>query len=187
MPLVGLQGKENVKLSKFSRGMLQRIGIAQSLINDPELIILDEPITGLDPKGRKEVKEILLNLKEQGRSIFFCSHVLHDVQEMCTDIGIINRGQLVCAGPISDLLAVKEYSVSADNIPQDTRDQLENIASSVSKTGDTLAAITDSKDKYEEIKGIMDEKGQNVTVSTTFDSLEDFFLRKIESTGKEEE
>ena len=122
---------------------------------------------------------ITLNSYKRKAGLTFClTHVLHDVQEMCTDIGIINRGKLVCDGPISDLLAVKEYNVSADNVPAETRDKVENMASSVSKTGDTLTATVDSEDKFGEIKKVLDEKGQNVTVSKTFDSLEDFFLIK---------
>jgi ABC-2 type transport system ATP-binding protein len=80
LPLVGLEHAGNLQLRKFSKGMLQRIGIAQALINDPELVVLDEPMSGLDPIGRKEVKDIMIHLKERGKTIFFSTHILPDVE-----------------------------------------------------------------------------------------------------------
>jgi len=91
---VGLEDAASVQLRKFSRGMLQRIGIAQALVNDPELVILDEPLSGLDPVGRKEIRNIILKLRSQGRTVVFSSHVLSDVEAICDRVGILMQGQL---------------------------------------------------------------------------------------------
>jgi len=101
---VGLESSAHLQLRKFSKGMLQRIGIAQALINDPELIILDEPMSGLDPIGRKEMRELILNLKTQGKTVFFSSHITHDVEMICDRVGILVGGRLLRIGGLSELL-----------------------------------------------------------------------------------
>ena len=105
---VGLESSANVQLRKFSKGMLQRIGIAQALINDPELIILDEPMSGLDPIGRKEMRELILMLKSQGKTIFFSSHIIHDVEVVCDRVGILVNGKLLALGRIDEITNEKE-------------------------------------------------------------------------------
>jgi ABC-2 type transport system ATP-binding protein len=105
---VGLESSENVQLRKFSKGMLQRIGIAQALINDPELVILDEPMSGLDPIGRKEMRELMRALKSQGKTIFFSSHIIHDVEVICDRVGILVHGKLLAIGRIDEIVEEKE-------------------------------------------------------------------------------
>jgi ABC-2 type transport system ATP-binding protein len=104
--LVGLDQKTAKKkqLRQYSKGMLQRVGMAQALINDPELVFLDEPMSGLDPLGRYQVREIILSLKEQGKTIFFNSHILTDVEQICDRIAILARGELLCVGSLEEIL-----------------------------------------------------------------------------------
>jgi len=102
---VGLTDAADVHLRKYSKGMLQRIGIAQALINDPELILLDEPMTGLDPVGRLEVKRIIQRLHDEGKTIMFNSHVLSDVEELCSHIAIMRQGVVVWTGTVPEALA----------------------------------------------------------------------------------
>lgn len=104
LSLVGLSDAAKQRVGKYSKGMGQRMGIAQSLIADPELVLLDEPSSGLDPIGRKEIKNIILDLKKQGRSVFFNSHILADVEEICDSIGIIDQGKLIEVGKVKKLL-----------------------------------------------------------------------------------
>jgi ABC-2 type transport system ATP-binding protein len=92
------------QLRQYSKGMLQRVGMAQVLINDPELIFLDEPMSGLDPLGRYQLREIILSLKSAGKTIFFNSHVLSEVEQICDRIGILDRGELICEGALAELL-----------------------------------------------------------------------------------
>lgn len=97
---VGLENAANQPIQNFSKGMKQRLGLAQALVNDPEYLFLDEPLDGLDPIGRREFKKIILGLKKLGKTIFFNTHVLSDVEEICDQIGIINQGKLIYSGPI---------------------------------------------------------------------------------------
>ena len=103
---VGLakQSARKKQLRQYSKGMLQRVGMAQALINDPELVFLDEPMSGLDPLGRYQMREIILSLKEQGRTIFFNSHILADVEKVCDRIAILARGELICTGSVAELI-----------------------------------------------------------------------------------
>lgn len=114
LELVSLIGAENMALRKYSKGMLQRIGIAQALINDPEVIFLDEPLSGLDPLGRKEVRDIVLRLKGEGKTIFFCSHILPDVEMICDRIGILNNGRLIAVGNLDELLQLDAKGIEIE-------------------------------------------------------------------------
>ncbi len=109
LELVGLTDAAKRPIGKFSKGMMQRLGIAQSLLNDPELIFWDEPTSGLDPIGRRDVRTILHRLKSEGKTIFFNSHLLPDVSEVCDRIGILNRGRLIYQGKVSDITAGGNY------------------------------------------------------------------------------
>jgi ABC-2 type transport system ATP-binding protein len=103
--LVGLSDRAQSSIKEFSRGMLQRLGIAQALVNKPELVILDEPLNGLDPYGRRDLKRIFLNLKENGCTVFFSSHILADAEDLCDHVTILNRGKRIADGDTKQLLA----------------------------------------------------------------------------------
>lgn len=108
--MVELGWAKRRQLKEYSKGMTRRIGLAQALINDPELILLDEPTTGLDPMGTRWMKDLLLKLREQGKTIIMCSHQLDDVQDVCDRIGILHQGELKELGRVSDLLKVREMT-----------------------------------------------------------------------------
>ncbi len=105
---VGLEEKGKIKVKKFSKGMLQRLGIAQALINDPDLLFLDEPTDGIDPVGRREIREILLKLKEEGKTIFINSHLLSEVERISDEVAILKDGRLLKYGTIEDFISVKD-------------------------------------------------------------------------------
>jgi ABC-2 type transport system ATP-binding protein len=104
---VGIGAERRLQLRKFSKGMLQRVGIAQALINNPELVILDEPMSGLDPLGRRDVRTLILRLRDAGTTVFFSSHVLSDAEALCSRVAILARGRLVAAGRLTDMLALQ--------------------------------------------------------------------------------
>ena len=103
LELVGLDQAKKMRIRKYSKGMMQRLGIAQALIGNPQLIIMDEPMSGLDPLGRTEVVRLILTLKEQGKTVFFSSHILHDVETICDRVGILVKGRLTYLGSLSQL------------------------------------------------------------------------------------
>lgn len=105
---VGMKNAENLELRKYSKGMLQRIGIAQAILGDPEILILDEPMSGLDPLGRKEIRDLILKLGAEGRTILFSSHVISDIETICRQVAFVHKGRLVSYGPIEGLLTHQE-------------------------------------------------------------------------------
>src|SRR5467141_288560 len=99
------ESKWNTQLRKFSKGMLQRVGLAQALVNDPEVVFLDEPMSGLDPVGRREVRDLIASLRAQGKTVFMCSHILSDIEVLCDNVAILKAGRLAHAGSLDELRA----------------------------------------------------------------------------------
>jgi len=110
LKLVDLEGAADRRLGGYSKGMLQRIGLAQALVQEPRLVILDEPTAGVDPVGSREIRDLILDLKHRGITVFLCSHLLEQVQEVCDQVGIIHRGKMVKEGRIDDLLAIGDQT-----------------------------------------------------------------------------
>src|SRR5215470_12104016 len=104
---VGIGAERRLQLRRFSKGMLQRVGIAQALINDPELVIFDEPMSGLDPLGRREVRSLILRLRDRGCTVFFSSHVLSDAEALCSRVAILAQGRLVAAGSLHEMVSLE--------------------------------------------------------------------------------
>jgi ABC-2 type transport system ATP-binding protein len=110
LDLVGLQNARNRRLGGYSKGMLQRIGLAQALINEPRLVVLDEPTAGVDPEGSREIRDLILDLKRRGITVLLSSHLLAQVQEICDRVGILAQGVLVREGQVTDLLAIENQT-----------------------------------------------------------------------------
>ena len=128
LDLVGLAEKAHVRLSSYSKGMLQRAGLAQTLINDPDLLLLDEPTSGLDPIGQREMRDVFLKLREQGKTLFLCSHQLSEAELICDRIGILHKGRLNKIGKLDDLLTMKHaVKIKAMNIDKETHNKLNKI------------------------------------------------------------
>ena len=131
---VGLQEKDwKRQLRKYSKGMLQRVGLAQSLINEPEIVFLDEPMSGLDPVGRREIRELIAGLRDKGVTVFMSTHILSDIEALCDEVAILRNGKLAASGNLSDLLENHEeqrvLEISVQGVAADAiRDQIEFIA-----------------------------------------------------------
>jgi ABC-2 type transport system ATP-binding protein len=186
LSLVGLEGKEKIQLRKFSKGMLQRIGIAQALINDPKLVILDEPMSGLDPIGRKEIRDIIIHLKEKGKTIFFSSHILPDVEMICDRIGIIGKGQLIKTGKVDDLIhsmGTQSIEVTVEGVSGNVLAKLEAQGSRVQQaltSGNRSLLVFEKEDDVQRgIKMIMADGGKIISVTHQKMSLEDYFVKQI--------
>ncbi|PIR87177.1 MAG: hypothetical protein COU11_01720 [Candidatus Harrisonbacteria bacterium CG10_big_fil_rev_8_21_14_0_10_49_15] len=120
---INLHHARDAKIATYSKGMKQRLGFAQALVNDPQYIFLDEPLDGLDPLGRKEIKEIIKSLKAAGKTVFFNSHILYDTEELCDQIGIIDKGQLLYIGPVQEFCKGQSLEVSFVKLIEATRQE----------------------------------------------------------------
>jgi ABC-2 type transport system ATP-binding protein len=126
--MVGLNWAKRRQLKEYSKGMTRRIGLAQALINDPELIVLDEPTTGLDPIGTREMKDLIIRLKEQGKTVLMCSHLLADVQDVCDRIGILYQGEMKELGRVDTLLKVRDVTeVRAKNLNPAAEEEIRQV------------------------------------------------------------
>ncbi len=125
-----IESSLDLPLRKYSKGMLQRIGLVQALLNDPKLVLLDEPMSGLDPIGRREVRDLLLELKEEGKTVFFSSHVIPDVEMVCDRVGILVGGRLVVQGPLGEMLEarIESIEVTVSRIPPEVTQGLGSFA-----------------------------------------------------------
>lgn len=110
LELVDLTEARRRRLGGYSKGMLQRIGLAQALVQEPRLVILDEPTAGVDPIGSRQIRDLILSLKQQGTTVFLCSHLLEQVQEVCDHVGIIHKGRLINSGRLEDLISIEEQT-----------------------------------------------------------------------------
>lgn len=179
---VGLEKAHGLQLRKFSKGMLQRIGIAQSLISHPDLIVLDEPMSGLDPIGRKEVRDIILRLKDEGRTIFFSTHIIPDVELICDRVGILINGELVNVGRLNDLIdtKVKHIEIIARNISKETLTQMTSLGVSIYESYDSISMKVLDEHMLDSVLDIIrDGKGRVVSVMPQRETLEDHFIKKI--------
>jgi len=175
---VGLGDVGNKPLRKFSKGMLQRVGIAQAIIHDPEVIFLDEPMSGLDPLGRYEIRELIQGLKDQGKTIFFSTHILSDAEALCDRVAVIHKGELRGVGVVNDLrssLASKTEVIwqGAQALAAVAGQLLESHA-----TGDTVRATVATEDLDLVLEKLRQHRARLVSVTPLQGTLEDFFLAK---------
>ncbi len=177
--LIGLTGKENTLLKKFSKGMLQRIGLGQALVNDPDFIILDEPFSGLDPIGRKELRDIILSLKGEGKTVFFSSHILQDMELIVDDIGILINGKITKEGKLRDLVkdSVKYINVVVTGIGMELVKKGGFYYSMVDEN--LTARVENYEDLNRFLNFIKQNGGKCTSVYQVRYSLEDLFLKEI--------
>jgi len=181
---VGLGGARTQSLKKFSKGMLQRAGLAQALMNDPELVVLDEPMSGLDPIGRKEVRDLILELRERGKTVFFSTHILSDVEAVADHVAIVARGQLQAQGTPAELVGRVLRGVDllvriADDVPPTAIDALTAGATRVRRgVGELSATLPADADVDAWLARARDAGARVVSVTPRHDTLEDLFLRE---------
>ncbi|MCU0607778.1 MAG: ABC transporter ATP-binding protein, partial [Candidatus Edwardsbacteria bacterium] len=183
LELVGMRHAAKLPLRKCSKGMLQRTGIAQSLVNDPDFLVWDEPVSGLDPIGRKEIKDLMLELKRQGKTVFFSSHILPDAETLCDRVGIIVGGRMHRVGTLPELLkdSVSWVEVVAEGLPA-------GFAPAGAKTeliaGQSIIRLDDAAGLDGALKAIMQAGGAIVSVNPQREDLESYFARQVRDAGK---
>jgi ABC-2 type transport system ATP-binding protein len=178
--LVGLSEAAGRQIRKYSKGMQQRLGIAQALVGDPAFVVLDEPMSGLDPIGRKEMRDLILELKRLGKTVFFSTHILPDVETLCDRVGVILNGRLRDVGRLGELLSprVRQVEVTAV-VPQGAREPF-GRGRLLSSEGDQLTvAFDDAGAADAAVAAVATGGGRVVSVTPHRETLEDFFVRRI--------
>jgi ABC-2 type transport system ATP-binding protein len=182
LKLVGLERAASLQLRKFSRGMLQRIGLAQALVNDPKLVILDEPLGGLDPLGRKEIRDIIVRFKQEGKTVFFTSHILQDIEMICDHVAIIVGGRVVKQGALHDLVSEKVLftEIMVSGVPPEA---LRGLGESVSVQGERVFLKILEEKRVDDILALVREKkGKVISLSPRTETLEDIFVETVTGT-----
>jgi ABC-2 type transport system ATP-binding protein len=181
LALVGLEKWGDVRLGKYSKGMLQRVGLAQALMHSPSLLILDEPSDGVDPVGRRQIRDILHGLEEKGVTIFLNSHLLAEVELFCRDVAIIHRGKLALEGKIRDLTAGSGYRVETEKAPERLVDELRTQSSAVSAENGTMEFHFASREAANRAVDLLRaEKCEIESMERTKSTLEEVFLRTVD-------
>jgi ABC-2 type transport system ATP-binding protein len=184
---VGIAEAADKHLRKFSKGMMQRLGLAQAMINDPEVLFLDEPMSGLDPLGRREVRDLMTSLRDQGKTVFFSSHVLTDVEAMCDRVAILNRGRLIECGQLSEILKSRTSELEAvvSGVNEVALAELRALAVSVTPTPEGACVRLRNDRELEWLLSIVHRAGGRlVSVSQARESLEDLFVREVGESSR---
>lgn len=177
---VGLEGQQRTLLSAFSRGMLQRLGIAQALIARPSVVVLDEPASGLDPIGQRDIRNLMLALRDEGATVLLSSHQLSEVEAVCDRVSIVSRGRVAAEGPIMELLNVAgRTSVRATDLPEDLPAPLRVLTADAAVTGGTWVFSVPDDAVRTTVDAIDDAGGHVVAVQPKRESLEDYFTRML--------
>lgn len=188
LEMTGLSGARNLQLRKFSKGMLQRIGIAQALINDPELVVLDEPMSGLDPVGRREVRDIIMGLKERGKTVFFSTHILPDVEVVCDRVGILVGGELKATGTVGELLDGTEarmVEMTVEGLKGEDIAALKGLSSGFVARGERAVAFFDDPERAREARRLVFKGGGDiVSLIPHRGSLEDIFVDYVKKDAQ---
>jgi ABC-2 type transport system ATP-binding protein len=182
--LVGLDDWGDVRIKRYSKGMLQRLGLAQALMHQPRLLVLDEPTDGVDPLGRRQIRDVLNGLRDTGVTIFLNSHLLSEVESFCDEVAIIHRGKLAVAGKIRELLVGRGYRLVAQNAHPSVRDSLQAFASIVSTHGDLIEMKLSTREDLNRAIDLLRDGGALIeSVTPTSSTLEDVFIRTTQNSG----
>jgi ABC-2 type transport system ATP-binding protein len=183
---VKLGGSANVQLRKFSKGMLQRVGIAQAILHDPTVVFLDEPMSGLDPMGRREVRNLIEDLKARGKTVFFSTHILSDAEALCDRVGIIHQGELRGVGAVAELTAGVHGKVEivwhGSTVPAGIR----SMGAECRAAGESMRVIVPEENQDAALDALHQERLRLISVVPVRTSLEDYFVAQLGTAPKAE-
>lgn len=181
---VGLRDAAATQLRKFSKGMLQRCGIAQAIIHDPKIVFLDEPMSGLDPIGRREVRELIASLHDEGKTIFFSTHILSDAEALCDRVAVLAQGELRGVCVVADLVAQQRGQVEIVWQAKGEIEALQRRAKDYRTAGETTRGLFPEQDTFAVVEAIKSAGARLVSVTPVQGSLEEYFLQHIEAAGR---
>jgi ABC-2 type transport system ATP-binding protein len=185
LAMVGLEGRGDSRLSAYSRGMLQRLGVAQALIGDPDVVVLDEPASGLDPVGQRDVRNLMLSLRERGVTVLLSSHQLSEVEAVCDRVTILNRGAVAAEGPLADLLNVHgRTSVRATGVPEGLPAAVAALTDDVAVASGIFVFSVPDESVRDVVDALDDAGGSIISITPKRESLEDYFSRLLETTSR---
>ena len=178
LELLDLPSEKRRTISGFSKGMMQRVGLAQAIFHDPEVIILDEPMSGLDPPGRKLVADLMLKLRDRGKTIFFSTHILHDVEVMCDRIGIITNGQLRFCGSLAEVISesFSSYEVALRRVSSEQVKTLQDKGFSLKTSEDKVKVEVRKEEIAAFVDTFVDRDIELAAIEPQRFTLEDFFM-----------
>jgi ABC-2 type transport system ATP-binding protein len=180
--LVGLADAADRQVKKYSKGMQQRLGIAQALVADPALVVLDEPMSGLDPVGRKDMRDLILELKRRGKTVFFSTHILPDVELLCDRVAVIIGGKLRDVGTLADLLSARVKTVEATFTGPGAQGPFAGATPVATEAGRSTWAFPDPAAADAAVRAVVIAGGRVAALTEHRETLEDFFLRRLQGT-----
>jgi ABC-2 type transport system ATP-binding protein len=181
---VGLQDAARLQLRKFSKGMLQRVGLAQAILHDPKVVFLDEPMSGLDPMGRREVRDLIEELKQQGKTVFFSTHILSDAEALCDRVAVIHQGELRGVGHVAELTSSVAGKVeliwNGNAVPAG----FSALGTECHISGETIRAVVPEAQQEAVLEILRQERLRIVSLTPVRFSLEEYYLQKVNSAAK---
>src|ERR1700675_2581764 len=179
---VGLETARKIQLRKYSKGMLQRVGLAQAILHDPKVVILDEPMSGLDPVGRREVRDIILELKQAGKTVLFSTHILSDAEMLCDRVGVIVGGKLRGVGAPDEIVGIKAQGMEIlFEYVGDVTGAFAALVGKATRTGNRYRLHVEEDDLYPTLEKLRDAGARILQVTQMKASLEEYFMHLIEA------
>ena len=186
---VGIGAERRFQLRKFSKGMIQRIGIAQALLNDPELVFLDEPMSGLDPLGRRDVRQLILELRDQGRTVFFSSHILADAEALCSRVAVVAKGRLVAQGRLAELTEfnVHGWELVVQNLTPTALEAVRTLTTRATRIseGRYSLELSAASPPDQVVAQLVTAGASVVSLNPLRETLEDFFVERVQRVAAE--
>jgi ABC-2 type transport system ATP-binding protein len=176
---VGLSDSAGIQLRKFSKGMLQRVGLAQAILHDPKLVFLDEPMSGLDPMGRREVRDLIQQLRHDGKTVFFSTHILSDAEALCDRVGVICQGELRGVGAVADLTSETQGKIEIIFYAQKVPVGLTNLGAGASVSGNMVNAILAEDRQDAALEVLRREQLKVISLNPVRGSLEEYYIQKL--------
>jgi len=183
---VGIGGERRMKLRSFSKGMIQRVGVAQALVAEPSVVFLDEPMSGLDPLGRRHLRQLMLRLRDRGCTVFFSSHILADAEALCSQVGIVVQGRLMAIGRMADMVAfeLRGWEMVVANLPDATREKLSGRVSMTALSNQRYTLeLPPNETPHRLIQTLAADSVEVVSLNPIRTTLEDYFVSMVNAAA----